>query len=134
MLEDFWLPRKEGGRGTEITTLPGGENLGQIEDILFFQRKLYRALNVPISRMEPEQGFNLGKSSEISRDELKFQKFVDRLRRKFSALFFELLKMQLILKKVITPEEWNDIRYAMTVDFRRDNHFSELKKIGRAHF
>ena len=127
MLEDFWLPRKEGGRGTEITTLPGGENLGQIDDILFFQKKLYRALNVPISRMEPEQGFNLGKASEISRDELKFQKFVDRLRKKFANLFFELLRTQLILKRVITEEEWIDLRQQMSIDFRRDNHFSELK-------
>ena len=127
MLEDFWLPRKEGGRGTEISTLPGGENLGQIDDIIFFQKKLYRALNVPISRMEPEQGFNLGKASEISRDELKFQKFVDRLRKKFAALFFELLRTQLILKRVITEDEWVDLRQQMSIDFRRDNHFSELK-------
>ena len=128
MLEDFWLPRKEGGRGTEITTLPGGENLGQIDDILFFQKKLYRALNVPVSRMESDSGFSLGKSSEISRDEIKFQKFVDRLRKKFSGLFFELLRTQLILKGVITQDDWHRFREQMVVDFRKDNHFSELKE------
>jgi hypothetical protein len=127
MLEDFWLPRREGGRGTEITTLPGGDNLGQIEDIIYFQKKLYRALNVPVSRMEPDQGFNIGKSSEISRDEIKFQKFVDKLRKKFSNLFFELLKIQLILKSVIIEEDWLEMREQMSVDFRKDNHFTELK-------
>jgi len=127
MLEDFWLPRREGGRGTEITTLPGGENLSQIDDIIFFQKKLYRSLNVPINRLEPETGFNLGKSSEITRDELKFQKFVDKLRVKFSALFFELLRTQLILKNVITEDEWPELRENMRLDFRRDNHFAELK-------
>ena len=127
MLEDFWLPRREGGRGTEITTLPGGENLGQIDDIIFFQKKLYRSLNVPVNRLEPETGFNLGKSSEITRDELKFQKFIDKMRIKFSALFFELLRTQLILKNVITEDEWPELRENMRVDFRRDNHFAELK-------
>ena len=127
MLEDFWLPRREGGRGTEITTLPGGDNLSQIEDIIFFQKKLYRSLNVPINRLEPETGFNLGKSSEITRDELKFQKFIDKLRVKFSALFFELLRTQLILKNVITEDEWPELRENMRLDFRRDNHFAELK-------
>jgi len=127
MLEDFWLPRREGGRGTEISTLPGGDNLGQIDDIIFFQKKLYRALNVPISRMEPDTGFNIGKSSEISRDEIKFQKFVDKLRKKFSVLFFELLKIQLILKKVIVEADWHEMREQMTIDFRKDNHFTELK-------
>jgi len=127
MLEDFWLPRREGGRGTEITTLPGGENLGQIDDIIFFQKKLYRALNVPISRMEPETGFNIGKSSEITRDEIKFQKFVDKLRKKFSLLFMELLRTQLILKQVITEEDWPMIREAIAIDFKKDNHFAELK-------
>ena len=127
MLEDFWLPRREGGRGTEITTLPGGDNLGQIEDIIYFQKKLYRSLNVPISRMDGDQGFNIGKSSEISRDEIKFQKFVDKLRKKFSNLFFELLKMQLMLKKVIVEEDWHDLREEMSIDFRKDNHFTELK-------
>lgn len=127
MLEDFWLPRREGGRGTEITTLPGGENLSQIDDIIFFQKKLYRSLNVPVNRLEPETGFNLGKSSEITRDELKFQKFIDKIRVKFSALFFELLRTQLLLKNVITEDEWPELREAMRVDFRRDNHFAELK-------
>ena len=127
MLEDFWLPRREGGRGTEITTLPGGENLGQIDDIIFFQKKLYRALNVPISRMEPETGFNIGKSSEITRDEIKFQKFVDKMRKKFSLLFFEVLKVQLILKGVITLEDWPEFRECMVIDYKKDNHFSELK-------
>ena len=127
MLEDFWLPRREGGRGTEITTLPGGDNLGQIDDIIFFQKKLYRSLNVPISRLEPETGFSLGKSSEITRDELKFQKFIDKLRVKFSILFFELLRTQLLLKGVIVEEDWKELRENMRVDFRKDNHFSELK-------
>lgn len=127
MLEDFWLPRREGGRGTEISTLPGGENLSQIDDIIFFQKKLYRSLNVPVNRLEPETGFNLGRSSEITRDELKFQKFIDKIRVKFSALFFELLKTQLLLKNIITEEEWPELREGMKVNFRRDNHFSELK-------
>lgn len=127
MLEDFWLPRKEGGRGTEISTLPGGENLGQIDDILFFKENLYKALNVPISRMQSDSGFNLGKSSEISRDELKFQKFVDKLRRRFSLMFFNLLRVQLILKNIITEEEWDDFRQNMSIDFKMDSHFAELK-------
>lgn len=129
MLEDFWLPRREGGRGTEISTLPGGENLGQIEDILYFQRRLYRSLNVPISRMDTEQSpFGLGRPTEISRDELKFQKFVDRLRKRFSALFIEILKKQLILKTIITEEDWEDIKNDITVNYIRDNYFSELKE------
>jgi len=127
MLEDFWLPRREGGRGTEISTLPGGENLGQIDDIEYFRRKLYKSLNVPSGRLEQEQQFNLGRSTEISRDELKFQKFINRLRKKFSALFIDILKTQLILKGVVTEEEWEDIRSDISVDFIKDNHFSELK-------
>jgi hypothetical protein len=127
MLEDFWLPRREGGRGTEISTLPGGENLGQIDDIEYFRRKLYKSLNVPSGRLEQEQQFNLGRSTEISRDELKFQKFINRLRKKFSALFIDILKTQLILKGIVTNEEWEDIRSDITVDFIKDNHFSELK-------
>jgi hypothetical protein len=127
MLEDFWLPRREGGRGTEISTLPGGENLSQIDDIVFFQKKLYRSLNVPISRLEPDTGFNLGKSSEITRDEVKFQKFVNKLRKKFSALFFELLRVQLILKGVITEEDWAELKESIRFDFRKDNFFSEMK-------
>ena len=127
MLEDFWLPRREGGRGTEISTLPGGENLSQIDDIVFFQKKLYRSLNVPISRLEPDTGFNLGKSSEITRDEVKFQKFINKLRKKFSALFFELLRVQLILKGVITEEDWAELKESIRFDFRKDNFFSEMK-------
>lgn len=127
MLEDFWLPRREGGRGTEISTLPGGENLSQIDDIIFFQKKLYRSLNVPISRLEPDTGFNLGKSSEITRDEVKFQKFINKLRKKFSALFFELLRVQLILKGVITEEDWAELKESIRFDFRKDNFFSEMK-------
>ena len=127
MLEDFWLPRREGGRGTEITTLPGGDNLGQIEDILYFQKKLYRALNVPINRLEQEAQFSLGRSSEISRDELKFQKFIDRLRSRFNALFYNILKKQLILKGIITQEDWDDWKNDVIVDYTRDNHFTELK-------
>ena len=127
MLEDFWLPRKEGGRGTEISTLPGGENLGQIEDIIYFQKRVYRALNVPVNRLEQESGFNLGRTTEISRDEIKFQKFIDRLRNKFSNLFLGILKKQLILKNVITEDDWNKWKYDIIVDYAQDNHFSELK-------
>ena len=127
MLEDFWLPRREGGRGTEITTLPGGDNLGQIEDILYFQKKLYRSLNVPISRIESESQFSLGRSSEISRDELKFQKFIDRLRSRFNTLFYNILNKQLILKGIITQEDWDDWKSDIIVDYTRDNHFTELK-------
>ena len=127
LLEDFWLPRREGGRGTEITTLPGGENLGQIDDIIYFQKRLYRSLNVPINRLEQEAQFSLGRSTEISRDELKFQKFIDRLRSRFGALFLGILKTQLILKGVITSEDWNNMKNDITIDFMRDNHFTELK-------
>lgn len=127
MLEDFWLPRREGGRGTEITTLPGGQNLGEITDINYFQKKLYRSLNVPPSRMDGEGGFNLGRSSEILRDELKFTKFVGRLRMRFSNLFNDLLKTQLILKNIITPEDWKKMGEHIQYDFLYDNHFSELK-------
>ena len=127
MLEDFWLPRREGGRGTEIQTLPGGQNLGEIEDIIYFQKKLYRALNVPINRLEQEQQFSLGRSTEISRDELKFQKFIDRLRTKFSHLFLGILKTQLQLKGIIAEDEWDNLKNDIIVDFNRDNHFTELK-------
>ena len=128
MLEDFWLPRREGGRGTEISTLPGGENLGQIEDIIYFQKRLYRSLNVPMNRLEQEQQFSLGRATEISRDELKFQKFIDRLRNKFGNLFYDILKKQLILKNVITEDDWNSWKNKVTIDFLRDNHFAELKE------
>ena len=128
MLEDFWLPRREGGRGTEITTLPGGQNLGEITDIKYFQSKLYKSLNVPPSRMEGEGGFNLGRSSEILRDELKFSKFVGRLRKRFSNMFNDMLKTQLILKNIITPEDWEIMSEHIQYDFLYDNHFAELKE------
>jgi hypothetical protein len=127
MLEDFWLPRREGGRGTEISTLPGGENLGQIDDIIYFQKRLYRALNVPINRLEQEAQFSLGRSTEISRDEVKFQKFVDRLRKRFANLFLGILKKQLILKGVCTEQDWNSWKNDIAIDYIRDNHFTELK-------
>ena len=128
MLEDFYLPRREGGRGTEITTLGGGENLGQIEDVVFFQRKLYKALNVPISRLESDTGFALGRATEVSRDEVKFQKFIDKLRKKFSKIFIEALKVQLILKGVIEPKDWPDMEESINIDFVEDNYFAELKE------
>ena len=128
MLEDFWLPRREGGRGTEISTLPGGQNLGEITDIEYFKKKLYRSLNVPPSRMDGEGGFNLGRSSEILRDELKFTKFVGRLRKRFSNMFNDMLKTQLLLKNVITPEDWEVMSEHIQYDFLYDNHFSELKE------
>jgi len=128
MLEDFWLPRREGGRGTEISTLPGGQNLGEITDIEYFKKKLYRSLNVPPSRMDGEGGFNLGRSSEILRDELKFTKFVGRLRKRFSNMFNDMLKTQLILKNIITPEDWERMSEHIQYDFLYDNHFSELKE------
>jgi len=127
MLEDFWLPRREGGRGTEITTLPGGQNLGEIQDIEYFQKKLYRSLNIPISRLEGGQGFNLGRAAEISRDEVKFTKFVGRLRKKFCMLFHDLLKTQLILKGIIAPEEWDSMMGDITYNFLQDGYFAELK-------
>ena len=128
MLEDFWLPRREGGRGTEISTLPGGQNLGEITDIEYFKKKLYRSLNVPPSRMDGEGGFNLGRSSEILRDELKFTKFVGRLRKRFSNMFNDMLRTQLLLKNVITPEDWEVMSEHIQYDFLYDNHFSELKE------
>jgi hypothetical protein len=127
MLEDFWLPRREGGRGTEISTLPGGQNLGEITDIEYFKKKLYRSLNVPPSRMDGEGGFNLGRSSEILRDELKFTKFVGRLRKRFSNMFLDMLKTQLILKNIVTLEDWESMSEHIQFDYLYDNHFSELK-------
>ena len=127
MLEDFWLPRREGGRGTEISTLPGGQNLGEITDIEYFKKKLYRSLNVPPSRMDGEGGFNLGRSSEILRDEVKFSKFVARLRKRFSTLFNDLLKTQCLLKNICTPEDWEIMSEHIQYDFLYDNHFAELK-------
>jgi hypothetical protein len=128
MLEDFWLPRREGGKGTEITTLPGGQNLGEIDDVLYFQKKMYKSLGVPVSRLESEGGFNLGRAAEITRDELKFGKFIDRMRLRFSNLFKEALKKQLILKGVISEEESNDIFSNIRFDFMRDGYFTELKE------
>jgi len=127
VMEDFWLPRREGGRGTEITTLPGGANLGEIEDVQYFQNKLYRALNIPMSRLTESDAFSVGRSSEITRDELKFQKFIDRCRGKFSTLFYETLKRQLILKKIIVPSDWVNIREEIVVEYSRDNYYAELK-------
>ena len=129
MLEDFWLPRREGGRGTEITTLPGGQNLGEITDIKYFQDKLYRSLNVPVTRAPSnESGFNLGRSSEILRDEVKFSKFVGRLRKRFSNLFNDMLRTQLLLKNIVTPEDWELMSEHIQYDFLYDNHFAELKE------
>ena len=128
MLEDFFLPRREGGRGTEITTLPGGENLGQIDDIIYFQKRLYKALNVPMNRLEQEAQFSLGRSSEITRDEVKFKKFIDRLRKRFSDLFLQLLKTQLLLKGVLTEQDWAQWKESIMFDFIEDNYFSELKE------
>tara|TARA_B110000977_G_scaffold26906_1_gene33760 strand:- start:1206 stop:2711 length:1506 start_codon:yes stop_codon:yes gene_type:complete len=127
IMEDFWLPRREGGRGTEIDTLPGGTNLGEIEDVQYFQNKLYRALNIPMSRLSEGDAFSVGRSSEITRDELKFQKFIDRCRGKFSTLFYEALKRQLILKKIIVPSDWVNIREEIVVEYSRDNYYAELK-------
>jgi len=128
MLEDFWLPRREGSKGTEITTLPGGANLGELEDVKYFEKKLYKSLGVPMSRLEAQQGFSLGRSTEVTRDELKFSKFVGRLRNKFSTLFDDLLRVQLILKKVCTEEEWNNFKEDIWYDFKKDNNFTELKE------
>ena len=127
MLEDFWLPRREGGRGTEIITLPGGQNLGEITDVEYFRRKLYKALNVPVSRLEADGSFNIGRPAEISRDELKFAKFITRLRQRFTHLFDTLLSTQLILKGVMSRNEWEQIRNQINYDFLKDNHFTELK-------
>ena len=127
MLEDFWLPRREGGRGTEITTLPGGQNLGEMEDVDYFRRKLYKSLNVPTARMEQENQFQLGRASEITRDELKFNKFIKRLRNRFSMLFDEILEIHLALKGVTTRKEWQQMKQDIYYDFMEDNHFTELK-------
>ena len=129
MLEDFWLPRREGGRGTEITTLPGGQNLGELKDVEYFKKKLYNSLNLPPSRLtDDNKGFNLGKTTEVLRDELKFAKFIGRLRKRFSELFHDILKTQLILKGVIAPEDWVDMEEHIQYDFLFDNHFNELKE------
>jgi hypothetical protein len=127
VMEDFWLPRREGGRGTEITTLPGGTNLGETEDVEYFKKKLYRALNVPMSRLESDSAFSVGRSSEITRDELKFQKFIDRIRNKFNGLFFQALERQLILKKIIVPSDWVEIKSQIIIEYNKDNYYAELK-------
>ncbi len=128
MLEDYWLPRREGGRGTEITTLPGGENLGQMDDVDYFRKKLYKSLSVPISRLEPDGQFSLGRSGEITRDEVKYAKFVERLRDRFTHLFDNLLEIQLLLKGVMTREEWKDMKNDIKYDFQRDNYYAEIKE------
>jgi hypothetical protein len=127
MMEDFWMPRREGGKGTEITTLPGGQNLGAIEDIEYFQNKLYHSLNVPVSRMQQSEGFSIGRSNEITRDEVKFNKFIVRMRRKFAVLFLESLKVQLVAKNIININDWEAIRENVRFDFLEDNHYAELK-------
>jgi hypothetical protein len=128
MMEDFWLPRREGGKGTEITTLPGGQNLGELEDVKYFQKKLYNSLSVPISRLEPAQGFSIGRSSEVTRDELKFAKFVDRLRNKFADIFNQALRVQCVLKGICTADEWDQFKENIYYDFIKDNNFAELKE------
>ena len=128
MLDDFWLPRREGGRGTEVTTLPGGSNLGEIDDIKYFQRKVYQALNVPVSRLEQEQAYSLGRATEINREEIKFQKFVTRLRSRFSKLFIGILRQQLVLKGIITDSDWLELFHnRVRIDYYKDNHYTELK-------
>jgi len=127
MLEDFWLPRREGGRGTEISTLPGGQNLGEMEDVIFFQTKLYRALNIPPSRLEQTSGFSLGRESEITRDELKFSKFIGRLRNQFTTFFDQILRSQLILKGIIREEQWDDISSEIQYKWAEDSYYRETK-------
>ena len=127
MMEDFWMPRREGGKGTEITTLPGGQNLGDIEDIQYFQNKLYHALNVPVGRLQEQQGFSIGRSVEISRDEIKFHKFVGRIRKKFSNLFLDAMRVQLVAKNIMRAEEWDEVRQDIHFEFVEDNHYEELK-------
>ena len=128
MLEDFWLPRREGGKGTEITTLPGGQNLGNMDDVIYFQRKLFKSLNVPIGRLDPEMQFSFGRGAEITRDEVKFAKFINRLRNKFSTLFLKILERQLILKSIITPEDWEEFKDTIKFKFSQDNYYAELKE------
>ena len=128
MLEDFWLPRREGGKGTEISTLDGGQNLGEMEDVEYFQKKTYQSLNIPLTRMESENEFSMGRATEITRDELKFQRFVDRLRNKFNGLFLHLLKTQCLLKGIMSEDEWDEIQSDINFEYVSDNHFSELKE------
>ena len=128
MLEDFWLPRREGSKGTEISTLEGARNLGELEDVKYFQSKLYKSLGIPVSRMEPNQGFSLGRTTEINRDEIKFNKFITRLRNKFSTLFDDLLRVQLVLKNICTEEEWKEFKEDIWYDYKKDNNFTEIKE------
>ena len=128
MLEDFWMPRREGGKGTEITTLPGGQNLGQMEDVDYFKQKLYRSLNVPLARLLPQDNFSLGRSNEVTRDELKFMKFIDRLRKKFNKLLLDCLRVQLVAKNIISPEDWDELRKFINLKYTVDNNFTELKE------
>lgn len=128
MLEDYWMPRREGGKGTEIQTLPGGQNLSEMDDVKYFQKKLYRSLNVPVSRLESDNGFTLGRSTEITRDEVKFNKFVNRLRTKFSEIFYEILGKQVVLREILTKDEWERVRTDVHFDFKRDTYFTELKE------
>jgi hypothetical protein len=131
MLEDFWLPRREGGKGTEITTLPAGQNLGQMEDVQYFQKKLLQSLNVPISRLDPQVGagiMGVGKTTEVTRDEVKFSKFINRLRNKFSRIFDDALRIQLSLKGICTVEEWEDFKEAIYYDYKKDNNFAEMRE------
>lgn len=129
MLEDFWLPRREGGKGTEIDTLPAGQLAGDLEDVKYFQRNLYKSLNVPINRLEPDNTYSIGRATEITRDEVRFTKFISRLQDKFSELFLSVLQKQLILKKIITPEEWEDLKFNIKLKYAKDNQFAELKHI-----
>tara|TARA_Y100001938_G_C7998732_1_gene383519 strand:+ start:176 stop:778 length:603 start_codon:yes stop_codon:yes gene_type:complete len=128
MLEDYWLPRREGGRGTEITTLDGGQNLGEMEDVEYLLKKVYRSLNVPTSRMEPDTGFNMGRSAEITRDEVKFFKFIEKLRARFTDLLMTLLRTQLLLKGVMSEDDWNNLRQTIKFTYNQDSYFSELKE------
>jgi hypothetical protein len=131
MLEDFWLPRREGGKGTEITTLPAGQNLGQMEDVQYFQKKLLQSLNVPISRLDPQVGagiMGVGKTTEVTRDEVKFSKFINRLRNKFSRIFDDALRIQLSLKGICTVEEWEDFKESIYYDYKKDNNFAEMRE------
>ena len=128
MLEDYWLPRREGGRGTEITTLDGGQNLGEMEDVEYLLRKVYRSLNIPISRMEPDNGFNLGRAAEITRDEVKFFKFIEKIRSRFTDLFIQLLRVQVVLKGIMTDDDFKDMVPDIRYKFNKDSYFSELKE------
>ena len=128
MLEDFWLPRREGSKGTEISTLQGAMNLGELEDVKYFEKKLYKALGIPMSRLEQNQGFSLGRTTEITRDEIKFNKFIERLRNKFATLFDDIMRVQLVMKRICTEEEWKEFKEDIWYDFKKDNNFDELKE------